>query len=67
MKHLKKRRLRWALIGASLSFLGALGEWMVLKLFSEATTDSLLLTYFYTELDHSDKFWIIWIPTGFKC
>ncbi len=49
MKHLKKRRLRWALIGASLSFLGPLGEWMVLKLFSEATTDSLLLTYFYTE------------------
>jgi len=47
---MKKRRLQWALIGAALSFLGPLGEWMFLKLFSEATTDSLLLTYFYTEL-----------------
>ncbi len=49
MNQLKKRKLRWALIGASLSFLGPLGEWVVLKLFSEATTDSLLLTFFYTE------------------
>jgi diguanylate cyclase (GGDEF)-like protein len=49
MKILKKRKLRWALIGVFLSFLGPLGEWMVLKLFSDATTDSLMLTYFYTE------------------
>jgi hypothetical protein len=49
MKILKKRKLRWALIGVFLSFLGPLGEWMVLKLFSGATTDSLMLTYFYTE------------------
>lgn len=50
MKHLKKRSLRWALIGASLSFLGPLGEWMVLKLFSDSATDSLLITYFYAEV-----------------
>lgn len=49
MNQLKKRSLQWALIGASLSFLGPLGEWVFLKLFSEATSDSLLLTYFYTE------------------
>jgi len=50
VKQLKKRRFQWALIGASLSFLGPLGEWMFLQVFSSATTDSLLLTYFYTEL-----------------
>ncbi len=50
MKQMKKRGLQWALIGASLSFLGPLGEWVFLKLFAKATTDSLLLTYFYTEV-----------------
>ena len=50
MKFLKRRPYQWALIGVLLSFIGPLGEYLFIKYFPGEVTDSLLLTYIYTEL-----------------
>jgi diguanylate cyclase (GGDEF)-like protein len=50
MKILKQKRLKWMVIGVGLSFLGPLGEWVLLSSFAGSGKDSLFLTYLYTEI-----------------
>ncbi len=47
---LKKRRWQYVILGFFLSFMGPLGEWIFIKVFSKYFNYSFLLTYFYTEI-----------------
>ncbi len=47
---LMQRRYRWLLLGILLSFIGPLGEWLFLYILKTDQSDTVLLTYFYTEI-----------------
>lgn len=47
---LKQRRWQYAILGVFLSFIGPIGEWIFVKIFSEYIKDSFFLTLIYTEL-----------------
>ncbi|MCG8338305.1 MAG: GGDEF domain-containing protein [Proteobacteria bacterium] len=49
MKPLKQKRFKWLIIGLSLSFLGPLGEWVLLTMFAQNKGNSILLSYIYAE------------------
>ena len=50
MKILKQKRFKWLVIGVGFSFLGPLGEWVLLSSFACSGEESLFLTYLYTEI-----------------
>jgi diguanylate cyclase (GGDEF)-like protein len=50
MKCIKQKRIKWLIWGLSLSFLGPLGEWVLLTVFASGKEESLFLTYIYTEM-----------------
>jgi diguanylate cyclase (GGDEF)-like protein len=50
MKLLQQKRIKWLIWGLSLSFLGPLGEWVLLSIFALSKEDSLFFTYIYTEI-----------------
>ena len=50
LSSLKRRRWHYATIGILLSFIGPLGDWLVVKLFARSTNDSFYLTLIYIEL-----------------
>jgi len=47
---LKQRRWQYVIFGFFLSFIGPLGEWIFIQIFSEYVHDTFLLTYVYTEI-----------------
>jgi len=47
---LKQRRWQYVFFGFLLSFIGPLGEWIFIKIFSEYVNDSFLLNLVYTEI-----------------
>jgi len=47
---LKQKRYRWFFTGVLLSFIGPFGEWVFLRTFQAEQTNTILLTYVYTEL-----------------
>jgi len=47
---LKQRRWQYVIYGFFLSFIGPLGEWILIKIFFEYVNDPILLTYVYTEI-----------------
>ena len=46
----KQRRWQYVMYGLLLSFIGPLGEWIFVNVFSNYINDSFLLTYVYTEI-----------------
>ncbi len=45
-----KKKYRWMLVGAMLSFIGPFGEWLVLQLIPQGLASPLILSYIYTEI-----------------
>ncbi len=50
MKILRLRRFKWPLLGICLSFVGPLGEWILLSTFADDAQDSIFLSYIYAEI-----------------
>ena len=46
----KQRRWQYVILGFFLSFIGPLGEWVFVNVFSNYINDTFLLTYVYTEI-----------------
>jgi len=49
MKTLKQKRYKWLVLGVCLSFLGPLGEWVLLSSLAKDAQESIVLSYLYAE------------------
>lgn len=50
MNRFKQKRFKWLIWGISLSFLGPLGEWILLRIAVNGQENTILWTYIYSEI-----------------